>query len=48
VEEIRKGTPFELIAIDIMEAVDTLGEVIGVTVKEDVIDQIFSRFCIGK
>ncbi|MEE8554128.1 MAG: tRNA uridine-5-carboxymethylaminomethyl(34) synthesis GTPase MnmE, partial [Desulfobacterales bacterium] len=36
VEEIRKGTPFELIAIDILEAVDTLGEVIGVTVKEDV------------
>ena len=48
VEEIRKETPFELIAIDILEAVDTLGEVIGVTVKEDVIDQIFSRFCIGK
>jgi tRNA modification GTPase len=48
VEEISKGTPFELIAIDILEAVDTLGEVIGVTVKEDVIDQIFSRFCIGK
>ena len=47
-EAIRKGTPFELIAIDILEAVDTLGEVIGVTVKEDVIDQIFSRFCIGK
>jgi tRNA modification GTPase len=48
VKEIRKGTPFELIAIDILEAVDTLGEVLGVTVKEDVIDQIFSRFCIGK
>jgi tRNA modification GTPase len=48
VEEIRKQTPFELIAIDVLEAVDTLGEIIGVTVKEDVIDQIFSRFCIGK
>lgn len=48
VEEIHKGTPFELIAIDILEAIETLGEVIGVTVKEDVIDQIFSRFCIGK
>ena len=48
VEEIRKGTPFELIAIDIKEAIDSLGEIIGVTAKEDVIDQIFRRFCIGK
>ena len=48
VEEIRKGTPFELIAIDIKEAIDSLGEIMGVTAKEDVIDQIFRRFCIGK
>ncbi len=48
VEEIRKGTPFELIAIDIKEAIDGLGEIVGVTAKEDVIDQIFRRFCIGK
>lgn len=48
VEEICKGTPFELIAIDIKEAIDSLGEIVGVTAKEDVIDQIFRRFCIGK
>jgi tRNA modification GTPase len=48
VEEIHKGTSFELIAIDIKEILDHLGEIIGVVGKEDVIDQIFSRFCIGK
>jgi tRNA modification GTPase len=48
IEEIRKGTSFEFIAIDIQEAIDSLGEIIGDTAKEDVIDQIFSRFCIGK
>ncbi|MGD2149459.1 MAG: tRNA uridine-5-carboxymethylaminomethyl(34) synthesis GTPase MnmE [Desulfobacterales bacterium] len=48
VEEIRKETSFEFIAIDIKEAIDSLGEIIGVTAKDDVIDQIFSRFCIGK
>lgn len=48
VEEIRKQTSFEFIAIDIKEAIDSLGEIIGDTAKEDVIDQIFSRFCIGK
>jgi len=48
VEGLRTKVPPELIAIDIKEAVDSLGEVIGLTVKEDVLDQIFSRFCIGK
>ena len=47
-EEIRKGTPFELIALDIQEAMDRLGEIVGITDKEDVVDHIFSRFCIGK
>ena len=48
IEAIQQGTPFELIAVDIQEAIDSLGEIIGVTAREDVIDQIFSRFCIGK
>jgi tRNA modification GTPase len=47
-EEIRKGTTFELIALDIQEAMDRLGEIVGITAKEDVVDHIFSRFCIGK
>lgn len=47
-EEIRKGTSFELIAIDIKETLDSLGEIIGAVAKEDVIEQIFNRFCIGK
>ena len=47
-EEIRKGTSFELIAIDIKETLDSLGEIIGAVAKEDIIDQIFNRFCIGK
>jgi len=47
-QEVRNGTPFELIAIDIREAIDRLGEIIGVSAREEVLDQIFSRFCIGK
>ena len=47
-EELRKGTSFELIAIDIKDTLDSLGEIIGAVAKEDVIDQIFRRFCIGK
>ena len=47
-KEIRNGTPVELIAIDIQESIDRLGEIIGISVREEVINQIFSRFCIGK
>ena len=45
---IQEGTMFELVAIDIQEAIDSLGEITGVGAREDVLDQIFSRFCIGK
>jgi tRNA modification GTPase len=48
VAAIHNKTPFELIAIDIQEAIDAVGEIVGLTTREDVIDQIFSRFCIGK
>lgn len=41
-------TPTELICIDIQSSLDTLGEVIGVVFQEDILDHIFSRFCIGK
>jgi len=46
--ELENGTPMELIAIQLQEAIDALGQIIGTTVKVDVLDQIFSRFCIGK
>jgi tRNA modification GTPase len=48
VEAIKSKTPFELVAIDIQESIDALGEIVGLTTREEIIDQIFSRFCIGK
>ncbi len=47
-EGMESGIPFELVSMDIREAADLLGEIIGLTVREDVLDQIFSKFCIGK
>jgi tRNA modification GTPase len=38
----------ELIALEVQEALAHLGEIVGVTTTEDLLDQIFSRFCIGK
>ncbi|NPV26815.1 MAG: tRNA uridine-5-carboxymethylaminomethyl(34) synthesis GTPase MnmE [Firmicutes bacterium] len=42
------GVSLDCLAIDIREAWERLGEITGETVTEDIIDQIFSQFCIGK
>ncbi len=38
----------ELAALEIQEALAHLGEIIGLTTTEDLLDQIFSQFCVGK
>ncbi len=45
---IDEGVPSELTAIDLKESHERLGDILGETVREDVLDEIFSRFCIGK
>lgn len=44
----RAGFGPDLVSVDIRSAWVVLGEVTGETVGEDLLDQIFSRFCIGK
>lgn len=46
--ELENLTPIELVAIHLQDAIDSLGQVLGENIKVDVLDQIFSRFCIGK
>ncbi len=38
----------DLTLVDLREAYDALGEITGKTAKEDVVDSIFDRFCVGK
>jgi tRNA modification GTPase len=38
----------ELIAADVREARDALGELTGRITSEDILDRIFAEFCIGK
>ncbi len=46
--ELENNTPMELVAITLQDAIDSLGQILGTNVKMDLLDQIFSRFCIGK
>ena len=46
--QLQEDTPFELVTIYMQEAIDALGEILGTNAKVDVLEQIFSQFCIGK
>jgi tRNA modification GTPase len=48
VEGFRTERPPELVAVDLKEALDALGEVTGIVTTEEILDQIFRRFCVGK
>ena len=45
---IEEGMSADFVVIDLRSAWEKLGEITGETVGEDIIDQIFSQFCIGK
>ena len=44
----RDGSGEELVAAELRVALDELGKVVGVVYTDDVLDRVFSRFCIGK
>ncbi|MCD7765068.1 MAG: tRNA uridine-5-carboxymethylaminomethyl(34) synthesis GTPase MnmE [Lachnospiraceae bacterium] len=47
-ESISSGLPEDFYSIDLMDAYAALGRVIGREVGEDLVDEIFGRFCMGK
>ena len=44
----RRETDQELLAIEVRDALDELGKIAGAVYTDDILDRIFSRFCIGK
>ena len=47
-EQIENNIEIDLLAIDIKESFDLLGEILGTTYKEELVDEIFANFCLGK
>ena len=47
-KEIENETPVDLLEINIKILWETLGEIIGETYKDELLDEIFSKFCLGK
>lgn len=47
-EQLDAGAAPEFVALDLREALESLGEIVGRTDTEDLLGVIFSRFCIGK
>jgi tRNA modification GTPase len=47
-EALRADESFDLVALDLRIAVNAVGEIVGKTTTEDLLDMIFSQFCIGK
>lgn len=44
----QERLPYDCIVIDVRNAIDLLGEITGDTVQDEIINEIFARFCIGK
>ncbi len=45
---IKSGVPIDIVDINVRKAVELLDEMVGRSYSEDVLDTIFSKFCVGK
>ena len=44
----ENGMPRDLLSVDLEDVLTSLGEITGVTVQEEIIDEVFANFCVGK
>lgn len=48
IDDIRAMVPIDCLEVDLKNCWENLGEISGETIGEDILDRIFSEFCIGK
>jgi tRNA modification GTPase len=47
-ETLESGKSGEFVTVDLRAGLDSLGEIVGATSTDDILNSIFSQFCIGK
>jgi tRNA modification GTPase len=47
-QSIADGQPPEIVAVDVQDAIDSIAAVTGAITDEEILDRVFSEFCIGK
>ena len=47
-KSIESNQPLEFIEIDVKNTYDDLGAILGEEVGDDILNEVFSRFCLGK
>ena len=45
---ILSSMPSDVLYVDLEDLISALGEVTGVTVQDEIIQQVFEKFCVGK
>ncbi len=45
---VNKSTSPEFLSVELRDALDAVGEILGITTPEDILNRIFAEFCIGK
>ena len=48
INEINNNNPIDIVELSLKESWNNLGEVIGETYTDELLDELFSRFCLGK
>ena len=45
---LQMGLTNDLIAVDLQECLDCMGDIVGETTTDDILDVVFEQFCLGK
>ncbi len=48
IDELKAGMPYDLLYINLEDALTAFGEVTGETVSEEIVNSVFEKFCVGK
>jgi len=48
ISEINNNSPIDIVEFHLKDAWNNLGEIIGETYTDELLDELFSRFCLGK